>query len=158
MLKDGRDSEYSTVTFSYWDTQAFKKAKECEPAICVIMLGTNDAKPINWRPDDYKATYIEFVQVFQALPSHPRIIIMIPPTAFEPEKPGKGIDGIADTIANELPPIITQIAEECGTELIDLYSITKDHPELFVDGVHPSAEGNQLIAQTVANKITGVDE
>ena len=50
---------------------------------------------------------------------------------------------------SQLPQIITETAEELGIEVIDLYTLTKDHPEWFWDGVHPNAEGNRAIADEI---------
>jgi lysophospholipase L1-like esterase len=38
-------------------------------------------------------------------------------------------------------------------QVIDLFSLTKDHPEYFDDGVHPNAEGNKVIAGYLAEEI-----
>lgn len=45
-------------------------------------------------------------------------------------------------------------AEESYT-LLDIHTLTKDHPEWFeADGVHPSNEGAAAIAQEVSRVLT----
>ena len=42
-----------------------------------------------------------------------------------------------------------EVCAEKVVAVVDLYSATADHPEWFVDGVHPNADGNRAIAQAV---------
>ena len=38
--------------------------------------------------------------------------------------------------------------------VIDLYSLTNNHPEWFSDGIHPNEEGNKIIANEIAKIIS----
>jgi acyl-CoA thioesterase I len=46
-------------------------------------------------------------------------------------------------------PNIREVASQMGTGLIDAHSPLIGHPELFVDGVHPSADGAKAIANAI---------
>ena len=52
------------------------------------MLGTNDSKIFNWtspeRGNDYVRDYLDMITILTALPSAPKIYLMIPPPLFEP--------------------------------------------------------------------------
>ena len=49
------------------------------------------------------------------------------------------------------PEIFLTAAGKLGIRVIDLYAFTKDHPEWFVDGVHPNIRGNRAIAKYILN-------
>ena len=56
-------------------------------------------------------------------------------------------------IGGEIRNLVPDIAEKSGCGTLDLYALTQDHPEYFVDGIHPTEEGYALIARTVADQI-----
>ena len=59
----------------YQKSQQFKDALSSNPDVVVIMLGTNDTKPVNWRHSakDYEADYRDLISDFQKIASKPRI-------------------------------------------------------------------------------------
>ena len=78
---------------------------------------------------------------------------MTPTEAF-PAEEGEILYGINnDVIGGELRNLVPDIAKQSGCGTLDLYALTQDHPEYFVDGIHPTEEGYALIAQTVADQI-----
>lgn len=126
-----------------------KAARRTEPEICILMLGTNDSKPQNWNAAKYEATLAQWISELRSFPSSPTVYLMTPPAAF-------GVDGKPvvyairdDIIRVEIYPIVKQQAQLHGTGLVDLYAATESHPELFVDGVHPNKQGNQVIAKKI---------
>lgn len=157
LQRDGKDSEDDPegMQMTIWDSMYYNNAIADNPEIMIVMFGTNDAKWFNWNAEQYEATYVELINTFKALETSPDIYIMIPPAAFEPQEEGEeGVPSIdRDVVANELGPIVRRVAESTGSGLIDIYSITKDHPEYFPDGIHPNAEGNTVIAQTVYDAV-----
>jgi len=135
----------------YWKSGVFREAKAFNPNIVVIMLGTNDTKPQNWKyKDEFLGNYIELVEIFQKLPSHPQVWVVLPVPAF----PGRW--GITDkVIKNELIPLIRRVAEKTGAKLIDAYSALAGQKSLFSgDGVHPNKEGAAVLAKTIAKAIS----
>lgn len=42
------------------------------------------------------------------------------------------------------------MGEKHGLQVVDLYALTEEHPEYFMDGVHPNALGNQAIAEHIS--------
>ncbi len=72
--------------FPYWKEKKYQDALAMEPAIVVIMLGTNDTKPQNWKFEaEFDADYRELVKSFQALKSKPKVFVCRPVPV-----PGKG--------------------------------------------------------------------
>ena len=129
-----------------------KGALEFQPNIVVIMLGTNDTKPNNWKfKESFIADYKDLISKFAALPSKPRIYICRP--AFVP---GKGSWGINEAAILEQIPMLDKIAADEKATIIDVHAALKDRPELYLaDNVHPNMEGVTVIAKTVFHALTG---
>lgn len=138
---------------SYRDTGYVDIAKMQSPDILVVMLGTNDTKEDIWDAKRYKEEYVALVEELQAIESEPDIYLMIPPEAF-PYEDGVIVYGINnDTIHDEIRDIVREVSEETGTGLIDMYAVTEDHPEYFMDGVHPNQQGYEVLAKAVYEQI-----
>ena len=119
----------------------------------VIMLGTNDSKQKYWDAERYEEQYLALIDELHNLPGHPYLYLMAPPEAF-PAEEGEILYGINnDVIGGEIRNLVPDIAEQSGCGTLDLYALTQDHPEYFVDGIHPTEEGYALIAQMVADQI-----
>ena len=129
----------------YQHDRAFRITKEVEPAVVLIMLGTNDTKPQNWNAQVYERQLIAFLNIYKDLPSRPNVYVISPPAAFANNF---GIN--QSIIEHEVAPIVQRVAKLTSTQIIDVFSATKGHPEYFPDGVHPSEAGNEVIAATVS--------
>ena len=134
----------------YTNEKNYEFAKGFLPNIVVIMLGSNDTKPVNWKyKDNFAAEYKELVESFKNLESKPRIFICRPPPVF-----GDGRYNISKANMDTLLPIIDQVAQDEGATEIDLHAALADHPETAADGIHPNAAGDAILAKTVADAIT----
>ena len=123
-----------------------------EPDTVIIMLGTNDAKPANWNADRYESDLRSFVSMYQELPSKPRVLLMQPPKTFFVF--GKKLDGILDSaIGGKLYDAVKKVGEETGCPVVDLYHLTENHREWFVDGIHPNKFGARKIADAVIKEL-----
>ena len=140
MRKDG-DSPW-------WNKPQYDYTFGLNPDIIVIKLGTNDSKGGNWKPAEYKADYIDMINQFRAMPSHPVIYMATPAKAYS------SAYNINDqVIFRQINPILHQIAFENAVHLIDLYNTTSYMSINFPDGIHPNAEGARVIAQKVTEDI-----
>lgn len=130
------------------------KAKEYNPNIAVIMLGTNDARTDHFKSvDNFITDYKEIISMLQGFGRNPKIFLVKPPPIFENNyslESANFVDGII--------PRIEQMADELGLTVIDVYSEMKDHPEYFGDGVHPNSEGTTIIAEKVYEAISSYTE
>ena len=135
----------------YWKEPAFYRAQKFEPHVVIIMLGTNDTKPQNWkRARAFVDDYVEMIRTFAELESRPRIWICYPVPAY----PGRL--GIRDSIINpEVLAKIDQIAAKTGSPIIDLYKALSGKPQLFPDKIHPNAAGAREMAETIYTALTG---
>jgi lysophospholipase L1-like esterase len=114
----------------------------------IIMLGTNDSKPVNWTSEagdssaQFRTDCAAMVDHFASLPTHPVVYLALPPTAYT------NTFGISGTLIHDaIIPIIEQFAAQKGMPIIDVNTPTAGQPSLFVDGVHPNDTGYQLVAQ-----------
>ena len=135
----------------YWKQKAFKDALACEPKIVIIMLGTNDTKPQNWKcKDQFAADYADMVKEFAALPSKPKVFCCYPVPV-----PGKGNFGINEAGVQEEMPMIAKLAKETNAGLIDMHAALEDKPALLPDRVHPNTEGATRMAKAACKALTG---
>lgn len=137
--------------FPYIEQPEFQAAKDFQPDIVIIMLGTNDASadfPI-YRTN-YTDHYKQIVTAFQALPNKPQIWLVKPPPISN-----DGNNLSANSLLTNVIPGIEKVANETNLPTIDVYSALLNHTQCFVDGVHPDSEGSQLIAQTMYQALMG---
>lgn len=142
MLKNGNKP--------YWKQYEFKKTKRFNPDIIVILLGTNDSKPINWNAykTEFEKNYNEMVDNFIHLKSKPTIYIGLPPPALKNQWNIQ-----KEVIENEIIKTLKKIAFEKNIEIIDFNNLFKDKPELIPDYVHPNSAGASLMANEVLKTI-----
>ena len=127
---------------SYWDNDKYKMAKYWAPDVVVIKLGTNDTKDVNWvYKDEYESNYIEMINSFKTENPDVKIFVCYPIPAINREEKNERI--------NELQPIIRNVAEKTNSVIIDLNTPFIGKPELYVDDLHPTDEGAELIAETI---------
>lgn len=129
---------------SYLETGRVEYAINKQPDVVVIMLGTNDAKPDNWKNQTarFESDYRILLSKLQSGIPKARIFLCLPPHAWAPNKVQN------DALEAQLP-IIRRIAEENGCGLIDIRTVTADLSEHFKDGIHPDAEASFRIAEAV---------
>jgi lysophospholipase L1-like esterase len=115
----------------------------------IILLGTNDTKSNNWMPTAGMTRATQFmtdlsnmVDHFTNLSTHPVVYLALPAAIYT------NSFGISESVAaNEIDPIIRQVAQQKGMPIIDVHTPTSGHPEEFQDGVHPTDAGYMLLAQ-----------
>lgn len=140
--------------FPYWNEAKFQEAKNFQPSIVVIKLGTNDSKPENWKYNkEFVKDYQIFIDEFQALDSKPTIYLCYPVPAFDVKW---GISN--EVILKDVMPKIKKVADSKELEIIDLYQALEGKKELFPDAIHPNKEGAKVIAETVSKQILVVKE
>jgi lysophospholipase L1-like esterase len=140
--------------FPYWKEAAYTKALDFKPDVVIIMLGTNDTKPQNWKHKaEFEGDYRDLVKSFLDLTSKPRVFICRPVPV-----PGKGNFGINETALQEQMPVLTKLAEELKVDIIDMHAALEDKPELLPDRVHPNTEGAAEMAKAAAKALTGKDQ
>lgn len=137
--------------FPYETSDLFQDSLAFKPHIVIFMLGTNDTKARNWEgPERFKKEYIDLLKNYMRLQNSPRIILVSPPTVFtEPLFKGSIDSNYIPLIRNAT----AEVAEQYHLEFVDLTTKTKNSPEWFFDGIHPTAEGAKNIAQILYEQI-----
>lgn len=130
----------------YQKSKQFKAALSSNPNVVVIMLGTNDTKPANWKNSakDYEIDYLDLISDFQKLPSRPQIYLCLPPYIAK-----EGRWGINNEDTKAQVPMIKKIAKDIKCEVIDVYAALEGRDDLIPDTVHPNTGGAALIAKAV---------
>lgn len=134
----------------YMANQAYAACKDFNPDIVVIKLGTNDSKPYNWaHKDEFAGDMQKMIDELNALPARPRIYLAYPAQALKPS-----FDISDSVIVNDIKPIIDKMAKKNKLEIIDLYSVFVNRPDLMqADGIHPNEAGAAAMAETVGRAI-----
>lgn len=133
----------------YWKEKKYEEVRAWQPNIVVIKLGTNDSKPQNWQyKSKFKKDYVALVKSFQKLPSHPKVYICKPMPAYH-----ANFSISPQVIKEEMLPLVEDVAEKTHAQVIDLYTPMLGHDDLAPDGIHPTAEGDAILAQEVYKAI-----
>lgn len=131
---------------SYVKERLYRESLSWKPDMVLLMLGTNDSKPCNWNGLAYRRDMEKLIDVYCAEGS--RVVLLLPPPAF-PVNGAVKFDISTGTLEREVIPVLPDVAEKKQKELINVCSAFAGRRELFVDGVHPNAEGAKLLAETV---------
>ena len=136
--------------FPYWNEPQFQEVKDFRPDVVLIKLGTNDSKPQNWaHKGEFVQDYLDLIAEFRDhMPKDGKVYVMLPvPVTRE----NFGINPVIMNSEQRL--MLFEIIQKSGAEVIDLYTPLQDKPELFPDGVHPTAEGLAIMAGVISRRI-----
>lgn len=135
----------------YIKEEAYKQVLEWQPNIVIIKLGTNDTKPWNWKyKEEYVSDYVLLIESFKKLPTHPNVnvCVCLPIPVFEDKW------GISDsTITKGVIPMVKKVAKMTRSKIINLYKPFVGKNNLVFDGIHPTVQGDSLLARLVAKAI-----
>lgn len=121
----------------------YRKSLDYQPDVVLMMLGTNDSKPQNWK---HQSEFVQdakaLVKSYQSLDSKPRVILCKPVVVV------KDRWGITDkVVSRKVAPRVEKVAFELGLEVVDLRPVLLNHQEWLPDGVHPNAFGAEVMAR-----------
>ena len=137
--------------FPYWKENAYQEALKLEPDVVIIMLGTNDTKPHNWKFEaEFVGDYTALVKSFQVLPSKPKIYLCRPCPVPEP-----GNFEINEANIKEEIRRINKLVKDLNLGMIDMHKALEGKPELLPDRVHPNTEGAGEMAKAAFKVLTG---
>ncbi|HWW40225.1 GDSL-type esterase/lipase family protein [Pedobacter sp.] len=138
----------------YFKTREFTDALNYKPDIAIVHLGLNDTDPRNW-PDykmDFQADYTWLLDTLRKVNPKIKVYVCRLTPIFSGHPRFKS--GTRDWYW-QIQSCISAVAKGNQTELIDLNTPLRNRPDLFVDQLHPDAEGASIIAQTIFQRITG---
>lgn len=135
----------------YWSEKAYQDALSSEPDYVIIMLGTNDTKPHNWKHERHFAKDCrDLAKSFLDLPGRPKVFLCRPCPVPEP-----GNFGINEINLQRQIPRIDAVARTLKLDVIDMHAALAGHPEFLPDRVHPNDDGARLMAAAAFAAITG---
>ncbi len=137
--------------YPFMKEKMFTDAIDWQPDVIVIMLGSNDSKPHNWKyKDDYEKDYLKMIESFDTLASKPEFYLAAPVPVY------KECCKISDDVVRkEIYPLVQKIAKEKNLHFIDLYTPMTEMGDMFPDGVHPGAAGAGEMAKVIYEQLTG---
>jgi lysophospholipase L1-like esterase len=136
--------------YPYWNSELYKKALQFNPDIVYIMLGTNDSKLQNRvHLNEFKIDYTELINSFKKKNNKVKIVILLPIPSFLEDTSSIWDPVIKDRII----PKLEKVAYDTHSEVIDLYQLFIDKPQLLSDKIHPTSLGATLIANRIYEDI-----
>lgn len=134
----------------YINEKAYQEALAMKPDIVIIMLGTNDTKPQNWKfQKEFEADYKALVESFKRLDSKPKVFLCRPSPG--PDKPGNIYEGDLRKVRSR----IDKLASSLGCKVIDMNAALAGKKGMLSDTVHPNAAGAAELAKAAAKAIQG---
>lgn len=138
----------------YIQSEEFKEALTYVPDVAVNHLGLNDTDPRNWPKFqlDFESDYAGLIDSLRAINPRMRIIIAELSPIFSGHPRYK--TGTRDW-HKQISAKIKRVASDNEVELVDFYSPLHSRPDLFPDQLHPTAQGAEILAKVVYQKISG---
>ncbi len=140
----------AAIGWSYWTHPRYQQSLDWEPDIVIIKLGTNDSDPSRWPTykDHFKADYIDMVNSFKNLSSSPKVYVCYPiPLSTA------SLATQENNLATGVIPMITEVATETGSTIIDLHTPLMKKSYMTPDGCHPNKKGTTYMAHIVAKAL-----
>lgn len=107
MLKNGN--------VSYWNSSQFEDYMNFAPEICIILLGTNDTKSVNWDVygDEFEDDYISMIDTIKTRNPQTRFMVCYPTPAFEDK-----LNIRNSIIVSDIIPGVDYVLSQTDAELI----------------------------------------
>ena len=136
--------------FPYRKEKKYQEALQMKPNIVIIMLGTNDTKPQNWKFEaEFVGDYRDLIKSFQELPSKPKVFVCRPCPV-----PGKGNFGINEENVLKEIERLDPLIKEMGCGMIDMHAALLEKAPMLPDRVHPNTAGAGEMAKAAHRAIT----
>lgn len=151
---------------AYIKHPAYNQAKALAPDVIIFALGTNDANPKiekypykNWedpnhdRAAEFLLSSRMMLNSFKQWNSDVQIFLVYPPSLFVVGEDNWRAEPWTETIVTYVRPLLEQIADEYSLPTVDLFDWSKEHSEVFVDGLHPYDQSYKTLAQYIYDNI-----
>lgn len=167
--------EYGADGYSvcFGDTYSVKKSSEYAdslrfvPDVLLFMLGTNDCNPQAekaWvdskgnktnREQSYRDSVNAYLDSYRKLNKDVQIFISLPPILHK-STVWTLWEEWARRVTEYAMPLNREIAAQQSLPVIDMYSWSMEHPEVFPDGLHPKNTTYKTYAQRIYEEIKDV--
>jgi sialate O-acetylesterase len=138
----------------YNEQDEYKAAIEFVPDIVVMHLGVNDTDPRDWPNfnSEFVNDYTTLINDFKRINPNVRVLVALLTPLHA--RHFRFRTGTRDWRL-EIQEAIKNVAKYNNVELIDFNEPFRDRQNLFVDGIHPTAEGAGVLAHEVYCCLTG---
>lgn len=144
-----------------WNEPVFRNALKFVPDICLIMLGTNDAKPFLWDSleHEFLIDYRDMIDTFRFRNPNTRFIVCHPPPIWEGHPYGTTFENSHNDsiVVNHVSAYVDSIVLETGATLVDFHTPFVDSLQYFPDKLHPNAEGSAIMAGILYDTLMATD-
>lgn len=168
---------------SYWKDKGLNATKAQDPAVAIIMFGSNDMSEWSFHAETFAADWKDLTSTYIYAGSKTKVVTMLPPAngnfsrdSFDVKKDPYGLAFCNRTAAPNgcheptdgrcvincvLPHVLRDAASDLKLAApLDLMTLMggPDHTSdvLMTHGVHPECAGHTLIAETLAKDAFGV--
>lgn len=144
----------SDSNYPYRSHDYFSRSLDYGADIVVFMLGSNDAKAVNWHgAEHFEAEYRSLLAEYEALDTSPEIILCTPCASFIPPEEINE-QSIDNALISQIAAVVRKVAAEKGLPLIDINALTADKPQWYIfDRIHLNDEGYAVLARAVYEAI-----
>jgi lysophospholipase L1-like esterase len=138
-----------TGDLPYNGTDEFKAAVAWQPDVVLLMLGTNDTKPQNWKNQKaFEQETRAMIDVFRNLKSKSKIWLCLPVPVY-----GDAWGINSHVLEDGVIQALMEVTNSKKVPVIDLNDALTGHPEMFPDKIHPDGNGAALMAKTIFQAI-----
>ncbi|HTI71093.1 MAG TPA: GDSL-type esterase/lipase family protein [Candidatus Limnocylindria bacterium] len=138
-----------TGDLPYWTTEEMKAAQAFHPDVIILMLGTNDTKPQNWKNKKYFAGECRaLIDTLRSARPKPKVWVCLPVPIY-----GNQWGITAETLEDGVIQALMEVSNDLKAPVIDLNDSLTGHPEMFPDKIHPNAAGAALMAKVIFQAI-----
>lgn len=142
----------------------YEKSLKLNPDVVVLALGSNDAKVSNWNNGksaaQFEQDYRALIAAYQALESHPLVILGISPEV-QKEEDASNPNAILNKYVLQVNEIQRKVAAELNLPTVDIHGALQDRDDLFDldeeksggDGCHPNNSGYGAVALAVSKVV-----
>ena len=134
----------------FWNKTQFTTARNFDPQILIISLGTDDASTANLPfIGDYATDYVAMIDSFKVNGKNPIVYICYPAPVF-------GNTAQNTVIHDQILPLIDQVHSLRESTVIDFYNPLLPYGSLFPDHLNPNDQGAASMARIVYNALNQV--
>ena len=147
LLNCGVSGSVMTKTGSspYWNNFQFTTARNFDPQILIISIGSDDASTANLPfIGNFATDYVAMIDSFRVNGKNPLVYICYPTSCF-------GNTAQNTVIHDQILPLIDQVHSLRETTVIDFYNPLLPYGNLFPDHLNPNDQGAASMARIVYN-------
>lgn len=141
----------------YRSHEYYQRSLDYGPHKVIIMLGSNDAKGVNWQSREaFKAALSALVSDYARLGSEPEIYLCTPCAPFYPPELSDSLTAahIDPALVEEAAEAVRELAAELGLPLIDINALSLTLSGHFPDFLHPDDHAASAIALTISRSLS----